>query len=94
MHGAGVEHRDRELVAIEALQQRQHEEIHRVLAVEVAGDQADAQGAIGIAVVGEGAGGGERLLDSGAELAVLGGDLLGAAVIDVEGGHGDGRGQA
>ena len=54
MHGAGVEHRDRELVAVEPLQQGQHEQVDGVLAVKITGDQAKAQGPIDIAVVGEG----------------------------------------
>ena len=94
VHRTGVIHRHLKLIAIEALQQRQHEQVDRMLAVEISRHQPEPQGPVGVAAVGEVLGGGAAGLDRGAEVAVPLGHLLGAELIDIEGGHGDAGGQA
>jgi hypothetical protein len=98
VHAAGVIEADFEAPPIMPQENRQHEQIDRVLAMQIAGDVADAQAALAArrrrAGVGEVGLFDHRRFDRRAEAAMQRGDFAGRQAVVVERGHGDAGGQA
>ena len=81
VHGAGVVEGDFELSVVVALEQRQQEQVDRVLAMQVAGNVADAQSALRAFVVVECVVPHDAAFYRGAEFAVQRGDLSGHEMV-------------
>ncbi len=94
VHVAGVVDGDLETAMVVAQEHRQHEEIDRVLPVQVAGDVADAQAPSGRACVREVGFLGHRGFDRRAQAAMQGGDVGRRQLVVIERGHRHARGEA
>lgn len=93
VHAARVVDADLEPCVVQARQQRLHEDVHRMLAVQVCGDEADTQPALGLARVGEFGVPPKGRLDRRAQAPMPVGHLLGRQSVVVEGSHRDAGGQ-
>ena len=94
VHGAGVIDADFQLRRVEVLQHRQHENIHRVLAVKVTRHEPDAQAPPGRFVVGKICSLRYRSFNRRAQLAMALGHFSRRERVLVEQGHGDAGGHA
>ena len=81
-------HRQLNVLRIPSGQHRLHEDVDRVLMVEIGGDQTQAQALVGLAWVGKTVAAASALAHGRKQLAVQSGDSLGGKLIAVERGHG------